>query len=313
MPQMYIENRFRVIAIVVTFSPDIGSLQLLLSSIANQVEKIIVIDNGSPNVDEIKALPLFCKLVAQGGAEELLPLEKNMGLAAAQNIGIEQALAIGASHVLLLDQDSQPDPRMVEELLTAYSELAGRGIGIGALGPRYVDERQTNPPPFIRVIGLRLVRYLCEANCAPIEVDYLIASGSLISAETLNVVGSMRGDFFIDYIDIEWGLRARRNGFLSFGICSAKMKHSLGDAPYKWRGRSIPMHSATRHYYHFRNAVSLYKDPLIPVNWKWVDGSKLLLKLGFYSFYARPRFDHVKLMLVGILDGLRGKSGPLER
>jgi rhamnosyltransferase len=145
-----------------------------------------------------------------------------------------------------------------------------------------------------------------------VEVDYLIASGSLIPLATLNAVGAMAEDLFIDYVDIEWGLRARGLGFRSYGVCAARMEHNLGEAPIRILGHSVPLHSPLRHYYHFRNAVWLYLNGNMPLHWKCADGWRLVLKYGFYTLFARPRLAHVRMMSRGILDGLRGRLGPRE-
>jgi rhamnosyltransferase len=200
---------------------------------------------------------------------------------------------------------------MVADLLHAMEVVRPQGRGIAAAGPRYLDERQDNPPPFIRVRGLRLRRLTCPTPETVVEVDYLISSGSLIPRASLEAVGPMAEELFIDYVDIEWGLRARRLGFQCYGVCAARMAHNLGDAPVVFMGRRLPLHSALRHYYHFRNAVWLYRTADFPLQWKFVDGLRLLLKYGFYTLFARPRMEHFLMMSRGVADGLRGRMGPL--
>ncbi|MFP3422342.1 hypothetical protein R0K19_23515, partial [Bacillus sp. SIMBA_161] len=90
----------------------------------------------------------------------------------------------------------------------------------------------------------------------------------------------------------EWGLRAQARGFQSFGVYSAVMQHQLGDEPIYFRGRYIPVHSPLRHYYHFRNAVWLYRQSWLRSDWKIVDGLRLARKFGFYSLITPPRLKH---------------------
>jgi rhamnosyltransferase len=239
----------------------------------------------------------------------LLRLGENRGIADAQNVGIQWARNREAEFVLLMDQDSIPAPDMAEKLISAISEQPSPA----AAGPRYLDERQDNPPPFIRVRGLRLERCACSTEESVVPVDYLIASGCLIPMSVLDKVGGMRNDLFIDYVDIEWGLRARRHGFQSYGVCSAHMQHSLGENPIKFFSKNIPLHSPLRHYYHFRNALLLYKEPWVPLNWKLVDGWRLCLKYVFYSLFAKPCMAHWRMMTLGVWHGLAGKTGKLVR
>jgi rhamnosyltransferase len=288
-----------IVAVVVSYQPDLHVLTSLINIIATQVTKIIVVDNGSDtNISEWNDK-------RENDAVELILLNENRGIAAAQNIGIQWARDKNAGFVLLMDQDSLPAHDMVLQLAQALSTQAMPA----AAGPRYLDKRQNNPPPFLQIQGLSLKRCTCSTEDTVTSVDYLIASGCLIPMHVLNKVGGMREDLFIDYVDIEWGLRAKHHGYQSIGVCAAHMEHNLGDNPIKFFKRNIPLHSALRHYYHFRNAVLLYKDARIPLNWKIVDGWRLLLKYGFYTLFAKPHLKQWWMMTIGMWHGIIGKSG----
>ena len=299
---MTLPHRAHIVAVVVTYQPTLDALKQLLDALVPQVTSVVVVDNGS--------LSNLAAWNSSRGmqAVKLLLLGKNLGIAAAQNAGIQWAQNNRAEYVLLMDQDSIPAPNMVEKLVSAIYKQALPA----AAGPRYLDERQDNPPPFLRIRGLHLERCVCSVEESIVPVDYLISSGCLIPMSVLNKVGGMREDFFIDYVDIEWGLRARHHGFQSYGVCAAHMQHSLGDHPISFFGKSIPLHSPLRHYYHFRNALLLYKEPWVPFNWKLVDGWRLCLKYVFYSLFAKPRLVHWHMMTLGAWYGLMGKAGKFE-
>ncbi|MBN2645368.1 MAG: glycosyltransferase family 2 protein [Desulfuromonadaceae bacterium] len=286
-------------AIVVTYNPDLEVLARQVDTLVSQVCRIVIVDNGST-----------CNLAGWlpgcwYGSVELVLLEKNLGIATAHNRGIERAQQAGADYVLLMDQDSLPQPNMVAELLRA----SRAGSNVAAVGPRYLDERQNNPPPFIRIEGMRIKRLNCQPQRSVVAVDYLISSGCLISLAVLRKVGGMRDDLFIDYVDIEWGLRAKHFGLQSYGCCTAHMLHTIGDEPVRFWGRRIPMHHPLRHYYHFRNAILLYKLPWISLNWKMVDGLRLCLKYVFYSLFSRDGLSQWRMMTLGVWHGLAGRSG----
>ncbi|MHC1728002.1 MAG: hypothetical protein AB9866_18700 [Syntrophobacteraceae bacterium] len=166
-----------------------------------------------------------------------------------------------------------------------------------------------NPPPFIRIRGFRLERLGCSVPHAIVPVDYLVSSGCLIPVSVLDHVGGMREDFFIDFVDIEWGLRARWFGYQCYGVCNAKMSHCLGNEPLRLFNMRFPMHTPLRHYYHFRNAVLLAQKKWVSRNWKLVNGLRMCLKYGFYSLLARPRFEHWRMMTLGVMHALQGRSG----
>ncbi len=288
-----------VTAIIVTYHPDLDALDQLITSICDQVSNIVIVDN-SPDIANLRTRYALAQLV-------YVAMQGNAGIAAAQNAGIQEARQQDASHVLLFDQDSIATSGMVRQLLTITQQIPD----IASAGPCYLDTRQDNPPPFIRIEGLRLIRCACSIDTT-VRVDYLIASGCMIPMSVLDIVGDMRDDLFIDYVDIEWGLRARHHGLQSYGVCNAKMQHQLGDTPLRFLGKNIPLHSPLRHYYHFRNAVLLYKESWVPWNWKYVDGMRLCLKYIFYSLFAKPRHVHWHMMTLGIWHGIRGKSGQLH-
>ncbi|HSD39896.1 MAG TPA: glycosyltransferase family 2 protein [Rhodocyclaceae bacterium] len=292
-------------AVIVTYRPELPGFFRLLDSLAAQVKAIVIVDNGS-------GAELSAAIQGrQQQAEVFLPLGENQGIAAAQNIGIARAHGLGATHVVLFDHDSHPAADMVARLLACLQRLESEGRRVASVGPCYSDERQDNPPPFIRVSGLSLKRCHRPEEGDAVAVDYLIASGCLIPMNVLADVGEMNADLFIDYVDIEWGQRARSRGYQNYGCFSARMQHALGDEPIYFLGRAYPARSPLRHYYMFRNAVHLYKMSHIPLDWRVVDAARLLPKFGFYVLFAPPRWQQFKMMSLGVLHGLVGRAGKL--
>jgi len=297
-----------VFAIVITFNPDFFMLSGLIGALLPQVGGVVLVDNGS-NPEGIKII----QDLVDRHPIDLIFLGKNIGIAAAQNVGIDRLKNLGARYVMLFDHDSKPAENMVNVLLSVLREKECAGDKVAAVGPRYFDPRHNNPPPFIEVKGSRVIRHACNSKEDVVPVSYLIASGSLMSMASLDAVGGMREDLFIDYVDIEWGLRAASKGYSTFGVCAARMEHDLGDLPIKFMGMRIPYHSPLRHYYLFRNAVWLYQQDYLPLQWRIGDAWRLLLKYGFYSLYGKPRMAHFKMMSKGIWHGLTGRVGQLQQ
>lgn len=296
----------RIYAVVVTYNPDLRNLELFYQKILGQVSGLIVVDNGSGE-EAVAWLHSHTTYVDY----KVITLNRNEGIASAQNIGIQSAQASGANYVVLFDHDSDPSEDMIAKLLSAIRHKEAQGTKVAAAGPNYVDLRRKTLPPFVRVEGWRLQTIECTDQNV-VEVDYLIASGCLIPIRTLEKVGYMKDELFIDYVDIEWGLRAKSLGFQSLGVCDAHMGHSLGDTTIQFRGKVHPLHHPSRHYYHFRNAIKLYKQEGLPLRWKLVDSRRLLRQYVFYSIVAKPRLTHWRMMSKGIWHGLIGKSGCLK-
>lgn len=290
----------RVCGVVVTYRPELQALLHLLQAVATQLDDIVIVNNGSD--DDLAGLnpPLIC---------EIIHLGDNFGIAKAQNIGIGRARQREADYVLLLDQDSLPASNMVASLLGAMAELQASNVTVAGVGPLYTDERQGGTNAFVYLDGLRLKRRHCPAPDSIVETDFLIASGCLISMPSLDLIGTMVEDLFIDYVDIEWGLRARHMGYRSFGVCSATMTHALGDEWLGFFGRRIPVHSPLRHYYHVRNAIWLCSRRWISLSWKLVLLFRLIQQFIFFSLFARDGLHHAWMMTAGFYDGFTGKMG----
>ena len=297
----------RVVAVTVAHRPDASRLQAQLAALVDQVAAVVVVEN------EAQA-DLAQRLAAQATGQPRvwhIPLTGNEGLARAQNLGIARARAEGATHVLLMDDDSIPQPQMVPRLLAALQ--AHRDAA--AAGPWYRDARVAQAhSPFVRIDGLRMTRLPCTDDTPPMPVDHLIASGCLIPLTVLDRVGPMREDFFIDFVDVEWCLRARHAGHTVLGVCSAQLEHRLGGAPVRWLGREFLNHAPWRLYYQVRNACLIYRAPWVPLNWKLVSAWRLLLKTGFRVLVGPHRIAHAGWAMRGWLDAWgRRRFDPLQR
>jgi rhamnosyltransferase len=240
---------------------------------------------------------------------ERIDMDGNHGVAAAQNAGMRRAFARGASHVLLLDHDSVLRPGATAALLKAWDEQTRAGKQVAAIGANYRDPRRPAVSPFIRIDGWRFKRVVATAPGAAASVSYVISSGSLISQQAFDAVGPMKETFFVDYVDTEWGLRAGRKGWESFGAFDAHLEHALGDESLRILGSAYPFHSPLRHYYMARNAVWLIARTPLPVGTRFVEAWRLLRRFVAYAIFAPNPHLHIVAMLSGLGDGLRGRLG----
>ncbi|MFA6230642.1 MAG: glycosyltransferase family 2 protein [Rhodanobacter sp.] len=295
----------KICAVIVSYQPESSILVNLIAAISAQTAAVVLVDNASAGDwhDGIGRA-----LSAAGGA--LLRQGENIGLAAAQNIGIDWARAHGYSHVLLLDQDSEPTEGMVASLLGALHRLSTIGR-VAAVGPRFHDLREDRDAPFVR-LGFPLNHKLwCAEAEQTIACDFLISSGMLIPLDVLDQVGSMDAGLFIDNVDLEWGFRARARGFALYGVCAAMLHHHLGDArrPLPWGLGQVVVHGPSRLYYMMRNRLLLYRTPHVPRVWKAQDMLRVPAKLFLFGLLIRPRRHNLRCMLRGLWDGLRGRRG----
>ena len=295
-----------VCAVLVTYHPDVPTLIAALRAVAAQVAQVVIVDNATAGLTDSLG-----PVVAELGVT-VLAQPGNVGLAAAQNVGIAAARAAGHSHVLILDQDSEAAPGMVAGLVAAWRQLTADGVRVGAVGPTFHDPREARPAPFVRVAFPMSRKLWCDAPDGLVRCDFLISSGALIALDTLADVGDMDAGLFIDNVDMEWSFRARSRGYALFGVCAAAMTHRLGDArqPVLGGRAHVVRHAPVRLYFIMRNRVALYRLPHTPRVWIAQDVPRIVAKFVICSVLVGPRLRNVRYMLRGLLDGVRGRSGP---
>lgn len=299
-----------VVAVVVTFHPDVAHLRRQFDALLPQVDRIVVVDNGSSEHRLAVVREWSASMASQ---LSLIELGRNQGIASAQNRGIEVALAAGASHVLLMDQDSVPAGDMVQWLLSALASCPPAAAPAAA-GPRIYDPCTRTSLDYLRKSGTRYKRMsVPETTTAPLEVDHLIASGSLIPAEALARIGNMDEGLFIDAVDTEWCLRARAAGFRLIAEARAVLEHELGSHRMRLRiggrFRTLAFHPPLRQYYIFRNNLLLCRRPYVDRAWLRLMMTVLPRRLALYCVFGPNRFEYLTEMLAGIRDALLCRTG----
>jgi len=292
-----------VAAIVVTYQPNLEQLLCLVKSLSDQVSTLYIVDNGSSTSVEH---------FSQVGVK-LICLQENMGIAFAQNVGINTAIEDGFEDFVLFDQDSLPSDSMMNELFMARDAAEAAGIKVAAVGPVHIDHDSLVESFFIRSGKSTIAKVTSPSAHYPsknyAECDFLISSGCLVSKPMLDEVGGMEERLFIDCVDIEWGFRALGCGYSCVAAFDAKMYHKIGEKPIKLFGREFTTHSPIRHYYFYRNFYHLLKRKYVPMSWKRHVFIKSIAQAIIFCTFLPPRKLHFKLIVMGIIHGLGNKYG----
>ena len=296
-----------VCAVIVTYHPDRTGLENLICALRSQVSQVVMIGNGFGEAPD-PAQHMEDEKVAYMG------LPENIGLAAAQNLGIEWAKERDFSHILFLDQDSIPQKNMVRNLFNGLSYLEKSGRRPAAVGPVAADSRTSNEFPFVNFNIFSVKKNFCrsQARCQYVQADFLISSGMLVPLSVFEQAGMLDERLFIDSVDMEWCFRAQYQGFSLYGICDAKLIHCLGDEVIPLGGGklfNIYRHRPLRQYYMMRNRILLYQRYYTPMNWRIQDFFRMIIKISFLMFFASDRTDHIRMILNGLWDGVRVKTG----
>ncbi|MBU9374700.1 glycosyltransferase family 2 protein [Burkholderia multivorans] len=285
---------------VVFYRPDHGCVAR-----ANRLAKVwpcVVVDNTeSASTSTTLGLDPRVDYVANG---------ENLGIATALNQGIERLIEAGCRSALLFDQDSEPSDELLVELPRTLDAECMRNRRVALIGPAYEDARLGGVAPFVRFGYLKLRRIQPEGT-EPVDVDFLITSGSCLNLEAWRDIGPMDDGLFIDFVDLEWCVRARSKGYAVLGAPTLRLTHELGGEPVKVFGRNYPSHGPIRHYYLFRNAIALIRRTYVPWSWKSTELVKIPVRLVIYALFMQPRLTHLRLSLLGIWHGIIGRAGAL--
>jgi rhamnosyltransferase len=276
-----------VCAIVVTYQPDTAILRQLLKQLNDSACDFWVIDNHSDN-----AAALRDDLSALQHCRGSIFLDHNVGQAQALNQALASVQAAGYGLAFLFDQDSGIDPDFVARMGQAWaSAKALPGTPLAALGPRLQDPRTGHRFPFRTFTRLfERSETLVQTEPALWEAAFLITSGALIDLQHLSTIGGMRGDYFIDNVDLEWCFRARAKGFRLLGTDHAHLHHRIGEDGQAWAVRRglVVQHSPLRFYYSSRNRLHLHGQAHAPWTWRIKDGVRFVLK-SLYLLVGSPQ------------------------
>jgi rhamnosyltransferase len=291
----------------VTFQPDrevLGRLDL----IRNQVDHVIVVDNNSGASGRLSGL------TSASSRFELIANSRNLGVAAALNIGVGRAAAMGFDWVLTLDQDSVPRPGMVEALLSVSARHPEREL-IALVAPQVDEPSVEKRPSFIRRRkGFLFERRACTGEWLD-DITMVISSGSMLATSVYQAIGPFREDLFIDYVDTEYCLRAWSRGYRIVAACGARLEHHLGDKRKVSRGSFVfypTRYSPSRWYYISRNRIPMLRAYSLKFP-HWFAFEVISSAYGMLRMLLTEdrRMAKLAAFLRGTWDGLRGRLGPM--
>jgi GT2 family glycosyltransferase len=187
---------------------------------------VVVVDNGSSEPEGRRLADEF------GPPVEAFTLPENQLVAGGYNALIRWAAERGASHVLLLNNDTVVDPGFLREMLT----VATVSEEIGFVSPKiyfldppdmlwFAGARFSTWTGYGRVIGYR------EPDRGQYDNVRTIARpcgcAVLVSRRLCLEAGLMEDRLFLYVDEIEWMLRARKHGFRACYAPKAKVWHKV--------------------------------------------------------------------------------------
>jgi len=261
--------------------------------------EIIVVDNSE---DEESY-----EIIKNCSGINLIKSEKNLGFAGGNNLGIKIALAKDADYVLLLNNDTIVKENFLNELVI-QSKDSSAGIATGKI--YYLDQPTKIWGAGGRVDWKRGMGIFYGINEIDTHSKYnkqkyiSFASGCMmfIKKEVLENIGLLNESFYMYCEDVEYCIRANRNGVMILYVPSSIVWHKIGLK--KARG------SYFHFYYIVRNTIFIIKKyTTVTQMIKYISFSIPYFIINALFELLKKNPDIMKAMLRGFYDGIIGNAG----
>lgn len=268
----------KIVAGIVLYNPEEERLKENIDAIITQVEGIILVDNGSSNINFVREL--------SKSQEKITLIENcdNKGIAAALNQIVNKAKEIDCKWVLTLDQDSVCPENIIEE----YSKYISKEK-VAMISACVVD----------RNVGVHE-----EEETDITKVKRCITSATLNKVEALCQVGLFDERLFIDYVDYDMCTRLRMKGYKIIRANKVKLLHEVGKSrKVKFLGRPFVVynHSPIRKYYYTRNVLYYMKKYRNHIDYK-KEKKDFILHTLLVVLYEKNKIKNVKSIFKGFKD-----------
>lgn len=196
---------------------------------------VVVVDNGSTDDSVVQ-------IQAAHPGVSLVQTNKNLGFSGGNNAGIRELLRLGVEYVWLLNNDTQPKPEALRELV----RVADANFRLGAVGSVL---RYTLDPARIQAWGGGWINLWTGYNSHAVarpkagqRLHFLTAASMLLRTKALQDIGLMDDRYFLYWEDADLCFRLRKNGW-GLGVAEKSIVlHSVNATSSKSTA------SAERHY-----------------------------------------------------------------
>lgn len=253
---------------------------------------VYVIDNGSGDgsYERLRKSCADCIVLSTGS---------NLGFSGGNNVGVRAALESGVKWVLLLNNDTEVEPKFLEPLMSAVSD--GRSLATARIVYASDPKRLWYGGGFI---DRRRGGFYHETDDAlatvPRPVEFASGCCLLMPAEFLTKHGLLDESYFLYYEDAELCLRAAECGYVIRYVPQSVVRHHVSAS-------TGGEESDLSVYYGTRNRLMLLSRAGFPLRAKIFVVVSRLVKIVRAPF-RRSLWQAVP----GVGDWLRGRTGRKE-
>ncbi|WP_342240592.1 glycosyltransferase family 2 protein [Inquilinus sp. OTU3971] len=291
-------------AVVVLFHPTAEQIARVVK-LRRHCDDLVVVDN-TPQPDSQLAISFEAHDIT------FINEGNRNGIAGAHNRGLKIQFERGADAVALIDQDSVMPDNYFPVMREICTTLASQPFMVG---PRIFEEAIQEYVPVLETNGIAVRQLDVREDTGMQRCATLISSGCVISRAAFAKIGSFDEKLFIDCVDTEYCFRARACGVPVYVTPALTLSHRIGDlrrhklGPYKTITLNHPWY---RRYYNARNSVQLLlrhgrRYPVI-----FLLNLFTLREVFYIAFLENAKLAKLIGILLGVVDGLSGRLGPIE-
>jgi len=201
---------------------------------------------------------------------EIIETCGNLGFAGGNNWGIRHALELGASHVVLLNNDTVVEPGFLEPLMAVFREKSDAGMVTGPV-------LYASPPNRIWSAGGTIGGWTALTRHSFVgqprsalpetvhETEYANGCFVMASKRCLETVGLMDERYFLYYEDTDWCARVRKAGFKIYYTPGPAVLHKVS-AGTQGRKALFRYYCDRNSWYYARRNLPCYAAPVyLPV------------------------------------------------
>ena len=269
------------LSIIVVYNPKVDLLVKDICSFIKNVDLLIIWQNSVLSDDVREYISSLGNIIFAGNGI-------NQGIPTALKFALSYAIKNGYDYLLTMDQDS------VLENFDNYKNT--------------VIKKNQEKTCIVGAYQTFLESKLSEDIFS--EYKWVITSGTIFPIRLLNEIGGFETSFFIDTVDIEVCIRARKYGYKCYICRTGKLIQKYGvKHTIKMLNKTINyvVYSPDRIYGIFRNLTMLlitYRKK--EISYELFTFSFIVIKSAVFE--KRNRTKSLLAMLFGIIDGIRQKS-----
>jgi GT2 family glycosyltransferase len=292
-------------ALVVLFNPSEAHVDNLLR-LKRLVEDVVAVDN-SPVLDA-----RLHQRIRDAGID-ILPNFNKGGVAGAYNRGLERLIGKKCQVLFIFDQDSAVPDDYFTDMLDACLALDSQYF---LIGPKIFDINVNRylPAHVVRRFAVKPIP-ITDQKHGLVSCSSIITSGSVMSAQTYNMLGDFMEGYFIDHVDTEYSFRAMCKGVPIYINTSVVLRHEVGKridhkvlffTLIQWNMGPLRQYYSARNCIHVSRRYGTKFPLLLLIN------IITMLQIPSIALYETNKRKKIVAMLAGIIDGLQGRYGPFE-